>query len=85
MKKSIFNAVVNHLWDHRYYYNNASEFDYPWYAGIPKKYSRYLSHESVDAIQSLWEKIIEKDFYTSKRTFVEDLRFELEYLGEKIT
>ena len=85
MKKSIFNAVVNHLWDHRYYYNVYSEFDFPFYAGIPKKYSRYLSTEAVDAIQSLWTNIIEKDLYTSKRTFAEDLRFELEYLGEKIT
>ncbi len=85
MKKSIFNAVVNHLWDHRYYYNDLSEFDYPWYAGIPPKYSRYLSSAVVDAIQEIWPNIIEKDFYVNKKTFVKDLNFEIKYQGEDIT
>lgn len=85
MKKSIFEAVANHLWDHRYYYNELHQFDYPWYAGISQKYSRYLSLAAVDAIQEIWPNIIEKDFYVNKKDFLDDLSFEIKYQGEDIT
>jgi hypothetical protein len=71
MKLKNFNFIRDFLWT-----NKESEFDYPHYAGLPKKWVNKLSCEDVDAIQQTlccgWH---------TKKAFSEELMYSFTKLG----
>lgn len=83
MKKHIFDATINHLWQHRFYYYDDHLFDFPFYGGIPRKINRTFSSEAVDAMQNVWEEFT-NDFYKTKKQFASAYKVELKILGENV-
>lgn len=64
MTRDKFNEIINHLW---YYHDVLADmypdFDYPSYGGLKSKMNDQ-SPEAVDAMQEIWENLIEGDYKT---------------------
>lgn len=79
--KKWFSESVEFLWKNRkdlaekYTHKNEPDyemFDYPDYAGMPKKLSRRLSGDFVDVVQSVWSDLLDDNFKT-KNKFIKEL------------
>lgn len=74
IRKQYFNPGGSHL----YKINIIYVFDFPYYAGLPKKISNTLSSEAVDAMQEILQ-----NRYSRKYLFAKAYKETLRGLGER--
>jgi hypothetical protein len=80
MGPKTFNRIIDHIFPKRkeYWGLYGDMFDYPDYAGLPKKISNTLSPEAVDAMQEVLG-----EHFTKRRDFARAYRATLIDLGER--